>query len=363
VLFRSLSYADFQNIRERSTAFQEMSLYTPRRYNLSGAGEAAPVKGAVTTANIFTLIGGQAMLGRTFAPEEEKPGSGKVVVISRGLWQRSFASDRGVIGQQLRLDDEPYTIIGVVAPEAQFPDTREADLFVPLAIDPAQAPRSRSFFALARLKSDVPVQRAQAELSGIAKQLAQEQPETNEGWGVQVASLRDYRTKDAQSPLMILFGAVGLVLLIACGNVANLLLQRGAARQQEMGVRTALGASPARLLRQLFTESLLIAVLASALGLFLSHWMLQLIVRLIPTDELPGYLNDFKTDPTVIFYLLIVSVLTAMLFGLVPAARVTRLDLTESLKGTSRGATAGRGRHRLRSVDRKSTRLNSSHIL
>ncbi len=345
-----MSYGDFTNFKERNSSFQEVSLFTLRRFNFSGSGEAIQLKGAVTTANIFSVTGGQAMLGRTFTSDEDRPGSGKVVILSQGLWQRSFGSDEKVIGKQVRLDGESYTVVGVVPPGAQFPDTSEADLFVPLALDPAQAPRSRNFFALARLKNGISIEQAQSDMSAIARQVAQERPDTNEGWGVQVATLRDYRTRDGKSPLMILFGAVGLVLLIACVNVANLLLQRGAARQQEMAVRSALGASTSRLLQQLFTESLLIALLASGLGLFLSHWLLKLIVRLIPADELPGYLNSFAPDATIIIYLLTISVVTAVLFGLVPALRIVRPDLTEALKDTGRSATGGAKRQRLRSL-------------
>lgn len=345
-----MSYGDFTSFRERNSSFQDVALYTLRRFNFSGSGEAIQLKGAATTANLFSVTGGQAMLGRTFTSDEDRPGSGKVVILSQGLWQRSFGSDEKVIGKQVRLDGESYTVVGVVPPSAQFPDTREADLFVPLAIDPAQAPRSRNLFALARLKNGISVAQAQSDMSAVAQQVAQERPDTNEGWGVQVATLRDYRTKDGKSPLMILFGAVGLVLLIACVNVANLLLQRGAARQQEMAVRSALGASTSRLLQQLFTESLLIALLASGLGLFLSHWLLKLIVTLIPADELPGYLNRFEADWTMIIYLLTISVVTAVLFGLVPALRIVRPDLTEALKDTGRSATGGAKRQRLRSL-------------
>ena len=345
-----MSYGDYTVFKERNRSFQEVALFTLRRFNFSDSGEAMQLKGAATTANIFTVTGGQAILGRTFTPDEDRPGSGKVVVLNQGLWRQSFGSDPNVIGKQVRLNGESYTVIGVVPEEAQFPDTNEADLFVPLAMDPAQAPRSRNFFALARLKNDVSVEQAQSDLSGVAAQAAQERPDTNDGWGVQVATLRDYRTKDGRSPLLILFGAVGLVLLIACVNVANLLLQRGAARQQEMAVRTALGATTSRLLQQLFTESLVIALLASGFGLFLAYCLLKVIVRLIPTEELPGYLNSFAPDATIIVYLLTISVVTAVLFGLIPALRIIKPDLTAALKDTGRGSTSGAKRQRLRSM-------------
>jgi putative ABC transport system permease protein len=344
-----MSYGDYTVFKERNRSFQEVALFTLRRFNFSDTGEAIQLKGAATTANIFSVTGGQAILGRTFTPDEDRPGS-KVVVLNQGLWQQSFGSDANVIGKQVRLNGEAYTVIGVVPAEAQFPDTSEADLFVPLAMDPAQAPKSRNHFALARLKNDVTVAQAQSDLSGVATQAAQEHPDTNDSWGVQVAMLRDYRTKDGRSPLMILFGAVGLVLLIACVNVANLLLQRGAARQQEMAVRSALGASTSRLLQQLFTESLVIALMASGLGLFLAYCLLKLIVTLIPAEELPGYLNSFQPDATIIIYLLTISVVTAVLFGLVPALRIIRPELTAALKDTGRSSTQGAKRQRLRSA-------------
>jgi putative ABC transport system permease protein len=345
-----MSYADYMAFKERNRSFEELALFTLRRFNFSDAGEAVQLKAAATTANIFSVTGGQAILGRTFTPEEDLPGGGKVVVLSQGLWERSFGADVNVIGKQVRLNGESYTIVGVVPAEAQFPDTSEADLFVPLAMDPKQAPKPRNFFALARLKNGVSVDQAQSDVSGVAAQSAQERPDTNEGWGVQLATLRDYRTKDGRSPLMILFGAVGLVLLIACVNVANLLFQRGAARQQEMAVRAALGASTSRLLRQLFTESLVIAMLASGFGLFLAYCLLKIIVRLIPTEELPGYLNSFQPDATIIVYLLTISVVTAVLFGLLPALRIIRPELTAALKDSGRGSSQGAKRQRLRGV-------------
>lgn len=345
-----MSYGDYTVFKERNRSFQELAIFTLSRFNFSDSGEAIQLKGALTTANIFTVTGGQAILGRTFTPDEDRPGNGKVVVLTQGLWQKSFGSDPNVIGKQVRLNGESYTVIGVVPAEAQFPDTSEADLFMPLAMDPAQAPRSRNLFALARLQNGVSVQQAQSDLSNVATQAAQEKPDTNDGWGVQVATLRDYRTKDGRSPLMILFGAVGLVLLIACVNVANLLFQRGAAREQEMAVRSALGASTSRLLQQLFTESLVIAMLASGFGLFLAYCLLKLIVRLIPTEELPGYLNGFAPDATIIIYLLTVSVVTAVVFGLVPALRIIKPELTAALKDSGRGSTQGSRRQRLRGL-------------
>jgi putative ABC transport system permease protein len=346
----NVSYADYTHFKERNKVFEDIALVSTRRFNLSGSGEQALVNGAAVSASVFPIIGGQALLGRTFAPEQDRPGGEKVAVLGHGLWRRSFGADEKIVGQSIRIDGTPHTVVGVVAPGAQFPDTSEAELFVPLAIDPAQAPRTRSFFALARLKQGVPVESAREDMNNIARQLGQELPETNQNWGVQAMPLRDYRTKDAWTPLIILFGAVALVLLIACVNVANLLLQRGAARQQEMAVRTALGASPGRLIQQLLTESMLIALLASVVGLLLSRGILSLVVSLIPQDELPGYLNNFALDPKVLIYLLVISVVTVLLFGLIPALRMVKPNLSETLKEAGRSPSGGRQRQRLRKI-------------
>ena len=346
----NVSYADYTHFKERNKVFEDIALISTRRFNLSGTGEQALVNGAAVSAGIFNIIGGQALLGRTFAAEQDRPGGEKVVVLGQGLWRRSFGADEKIVGQSIRIDGTPHTVVGVVAPGAQYPDTSEAELFVPLAIDPAQAPRTRSFFALARLKGGVSVEGAREDMNNIARQLGQEFPETNQNWGVQSLPLRDYRTKDAWTPLLILFGAVALVLLIACVNVANLLLQRGAARQQEMAVRTALGASPGRLIQQLLTESMLIALLASVVGLALSRGILNLVVSLIPSDELPDYLNNFALEPKVLVYLLVISVVTVLLFGLLPALRMVRPNLSETLKEAGRSPAGGRQRQRLRKI-------------
>jgi putative ABC transport system permease protein len=343
-----LSFNDFVDLREQNKVFKEIGLVRTRTIILSGSDKPLQMKGAEATPSLFQVIGGRALAGRTFLPSEGQPGGSKVVVLSQRLWERELSADPDIVGKTIQLDSQPFVVIGIVPPSAQFPDIDAAELFIPLSLDPAKAERQRrSFIAMARLNPRVSVANAQAEISGIANRLEREYPDTNKSWGVRVITLREYRTDRFKALSTILFGVVAFVLLIACANVANLLLQRAGARQREIAIRSAIGAARSRVVAQLLTESLLLAVLGGLLGLLLSAWGLQLLVAAIP-QELPSYMNNFGVDGKVLAYMGAISVLTAILFGLFPALQVSKPNLTETLGDAGARSSGGTGKQRMR---------------
>jgi putative ABC transport system permease protein len=338
----ALGTLDYLDFRKQNQLFQDIALVRTRRFNLAGVEEPVRVNGATATATLFKVLRSKPILGRTFLESEDAPGAPRVVVLSQPLWERYFNSDRQIVGKPVKLDGEIYTVIGVIPPSAQFPDTDQTQLFVPEAIDLAQELRhSRTHLAIGRLKPGVSVQQAQVELSGIAKRLEKEYPETNAFWDVRVLSLREFRTRRFAALSLILLGVVAMVLMIACVNVANLLLQRSAARNREIAVRSAVGAGRGRIVRQLLTESMVLGFFGGVLGLVLANWGLKLLVRAIP-QELPSYMNEFGIDGQVLAFMVAISVITAIFFGLAPALRLSRPNLTESL--SEAGARSGGGR-------------------
>ncbi len=338
----SLGTLDYLDFRQQNQVFEEMALVRTRSFNLAGVEEPVRVAGATATATLFKVLRAEPIVGRTFLDSEGLPGSGKVVVLSQRIWERQFNSDPKIVGQPLRLDGEVHTVVGVIPPTGQFPDTDQAELFVPQTIDLSQEVRdNRPHLAIARLKPGVSIERAQVELSSIASRLQKDHPETNAFWDVQVVSLREFRTRRFTALSFILLGVVAMVLTIACVNVANLLLQRAAARNREIAVRSAVGAGRARIIRQLLTESMVLGLFGGILGLLLATWGLKLLVRAIP-DELPSYMNQFSIDGQVLAFMVAISLITALLFGLAPALRLSKPNLTESL--SEAGARAGGGR-------------------
>lgn len=354
-----MSVPDLLDYRENSTV--EIASLTFDDFNLTMGDQPERVPGTMVSANFFSLLGVQPRLGRTFLPHEDQAGADRVVVISDGLWKRSFGGDPAIVNQSIQINGASFTVVGVAPPEFQSPEKGD-ELWVPMAFDgtdrlripSTSAPedlknrRIRFLKSVARLKPGVTLNQAQTELSTIASRLEQQYPDENAGMGVNLVSLHRQIVGDIKPALLLLFAAVGLVLLIACANVANLLLARAAARQKEIAIRVALGAGRARLIRQLLTESVMLGLVGGGLGVGVAWLGLRLLIGINPAN-IPR-LGEIDIDLRVLGFTLLVSVLTGLVFGLVPALQASRPHLNETLKEGSRGSTGGLGRQRVRGV-------------
>ncbi len=341
----SVSPANFLDWREQARSFQAISAYAPAGVTLTGHAEPERIPALRASAGFLDVLGSRPALGRAFTTGEDRPGAEGVALLSYAMWERRFARDPNVIGRTLRLDGKSHTVIGVLP--ASFYFYQEFDILVPLALDAAAASRDYHHLnALARLKPEVTVDRARSEMDAIAANIARQYPQSNKGWGAMVDPMQDVLTTGPRRDLPVLMALVALVLLIACANVANLVLAKGTARRREIAVRASLGASRGRLVRQLLTESVLLAGFGGALGLLLCYWFIPALgsvqaMRIIP-DGKPIAINA-----GVLWYTLGLSVLTGLVFGLAPALRASRPDLHETLKQGGRGS-AGAGGNRLR---------------
>ena len=343
------SYANYVDYRDRNQSFEYIAAYSGVSLNLVGSGDPERVIGAMSTANLFSVLGVQPMLGRVYTVEEEEPGRDQVVVLGYGLWQRRFGGNPGIIGQTISLSDVTREVIGVMPKSFRFPH-KDAELWAPLAVD-ANRRANRggfSYYAIGRLKSDVPLEKARTDMSAIADQLQQEYPNILEGYGVNLVPLHEQVVGKTRLALLVLLGMVVFVLLIACANVANLLLARAAVREREIAIRMALGAGRGRLIRQLLTESILLGLLGGAAGLLIANWGLQALIALSPEDT--PRLDQINIDRRVLLFTFAVSLLTGLLFGLVPALQASKADLNESLKEGGRSSTGGVRGRRIRSL-------------
>ena len=345
--------ANFLDWREQAKSFDQMAAFADLRYNLTGAGDPEEVPAQIVTPNLFPLLGARAELGRTFTPEDAKSGHDDVAILSHGLWRRRFGGAPGIIGRTLSLNGHAVTVIGVMPPGFQWfiqeksLTGKPAQLWVPLGFtEENRVRRGRYLQAVARLAPGVSLARARAEMDAIAGRLESQYPKFNHGWGVRVVPLRDQLAGEIRPALLVLLAAVGFVLLIACVNVANLLLARAAGRHKEIAIRSSIGAGRRRIIRQLLTESLLLALLGGALGLLLSRACLRALVALSPPN-LAG-VGQAGLDLPVLAFTLAVTVLTGVVFGLVPALEASRVNLSGALNESSRGNAGSRRGRRLR---------------
>ncbi|HEX6045964.1 MAG TPA: ABC transporter permease [Pyrinomonadaceae bacterium] len=341
--------ANFVDWRSQNTVFEGMAAIIDESFNLTGAGDPERLEGRRVSANLFSLLGVEPQIGRTFTNEEDQPGSNKVAVLSYGLWQRRFGGDNSIVGKSLSLNGETYTVVGVMPASFQFPTSDDA-LWAPIAFTQEDAAnRNRHYLqVVARMKPGISLEQAQTEMSTIAARLAQQYPDSNTDLGAAVTSLHEQLVGDIRPALLILLGAVGLVLLIACANVANLLLARAAVRQKEIAVRVALGARRSRLIRQFLTESILLSTIGGIAGLAIAYGGLVLLRAFIPENI--SQAKQVSIDPKVLGFTFLVSTLTGLIFGLAPALQAARFNQTETLKEGGRDSATGSSGKRIRGL-------------
>ncbi len=341
------SALDFLDYRRLSQSFSHMATFDINSVNLTGDQEPVRVFGLQATASLFPMLGVQPVLGRFFTADEEQSGH-HVVVLGTDLWKTRFGADPRIAGKQIQLNGENFTVIGVVEPVLQF---ETSQLYVPLVFNPedldSNARGHQRYAVLARLRPGVTLQKARAEMKVVAAQMTRNLPTWYpKGWSIDVDPLAKSVAGDMGEPLQILLAAVGFVLLIACANVANLLLARATSRQKEIGIRTALGAQRRQIIAQLLTESVLLAILAGGVGLFLAAWMLDLFVRFGPANLFHG--QDLRINALVAAFTFSLSLLTSLVFGLAPAIATSGVDLNEALKAGIGRLQGGRHGQRLR---------------
>jgi len=334
----AVSVPNFKDWQSEQSVFEQLAASENATFNLTGSGEPQRVAAAKITANLIPTLGVVPALGRNFLPEEEVAGANHVVLLSHGLWQRQFGSDPSLINKTIQLDGGSYTVVGVMPPGFQFPAPK--GLWVPFVYDPVKEPwrldrTNRNLAVFGRLKPGVTLDQANSELGILAQRLQEHHPKENTGWGVRLRTFYDWIVpEEVRRSMLLLFVAVELLLLVACANVANLLLARSTTRQQEIAVRAALGARPARLIKQLVIESLLLASLGGLLGLLLTFLGTKLIASVNAQNI--ARLSETRIDLSVLGFTLLVTLIIGVIFGLAPAWWASHLDLTDKLKMSAR---------------------------
>ncbi len=350
-----INLGNFFDWKEQNTVFSDMAAFFDLNVNLTGDGEPEEVPGQIATPNLFSLLGVSTIKGRTFLPDDGKTGQPQVVVISYDLWQRRFGGDSNIIGRKITLNNQTNEVIGVLAPNAGWYVQKGSQINHPPEIwspwqisNDVRQRRGRFARAVARLKPGVTFEQAQNEVNIIGARLEQQYPDFNARWGVTVVPLRTQFTGDVRKPLLILLGAVGFVLLIACANVANLLLARAASRKREIALRAGLGASRWRIARQLLTESVLLSLFGGGLGLLLAVWGTRTLLSLSPPELLD--IRGATVNLPVLGFTIALTLITGIVFGLFPAFEASRIDLIEPLKEGGKTIVGGTRAQRMRSV-------------
>ena len=347
------SYANFAELREQNSVFSEMTGSQHHQLTLTGRDEPSVVNTSVVTAELFSAFGEKPLAGRVFFSDDGKPGAPPVVILSENLWRGSFGADPSLIGSSINLDKRSYTVIGIMPSAFRFPQLTESEqLWIPLVQDPLfgswmERRGGHWLQVTGRLKPGVSVTQAQTELDGIGARLAKTFPAENNGWAIRMVPLQEMIVENAKTPLLVLLGAVGLVLLIACANIANLLLTRATSRAREIAVRTALGAGRARIVRQLLSETAVLGLLGGVTGIALAYWGVQGLSSLLPSS-LPR-VNAIRVDNLVMGFALLLSAIVSCAFGLAPALFAANSDLQSSLREGGGRSGESRKRRRARS--------------
>jgi predicted permease len=344
----AVSAANFIDWQQQNDVFDKIAIYTGSSLNLTGREQPEALRGAAVSADFFSTLQVQPMLGRTFTPDQDQHGHNHAVILSYGLWKTRFAANPNIADQSVNLDGQSYIVTGVMGPKFRFPDW--AQYWTPMGwTDKQRAVRGEHhYLVIARLKSSTPIPQAQAQMNAISTRLAQQYPEDDKGWGAVVIPLREQIVSDVRPALLVLLGAVAFVLLIACANVANLVLAKTFGRRKEIAIRVALGATGSRVVQQILAETLLLSLAGGALGLLLAHSGIALILKFL-SDNLPKS-TEVTLDASVLAFTIFISILTGVIAGLLPAIRMTKTNVNDALKQGMGKTDSDSGGRRTRSI-------------